>query len=147
MRGDGIITGQGWLPCSQAQCAYLATALSFSICYKHIPRLPQPRCELDLAVPVNVLTVSISLGLLSRDHHHNSPFFPFFPPESVNSYCAASVLVRAGWVTPVTCYLLVPNRSVLRWTVSSRKTRLARLWEEARKLSVHSTKCSLKRLV
>lgn len=83
---------------------------------------------------------------LSWDCHPNSSFSHFLP-HSVNSYCNASVLVRAGWVTPVTCYLLVPKRCVLRWTPGSRKIQLTQLQEETRKLSIDLTKCYLKWLI
>lgn len=146
MTADGIITGQDWLYCSQAQCKNLDIALSFRVSYKRIPLLLESCCELDLTVSVNLLTLWISLGLFCWDDHRNSAF-SHFPPQSVNSYCNASVLVRVGWVTPVTCYLLVPKWCVLRWTANSRKIQLTRLRGETLKLSIHLAKGSLKWLI
>lgn len=102
VRGDGIIAGQDWSSCSQAQCAHLAT---FSVSSNHIPVLPQPHCESELAGPVNLLTLEMSLGLLSSDHHHNSPFSHFIPPQAVNSSCAASGSVRAESHLSLVIYL------------------------------------------
>lgn len=88
--------------------------------------------------------VNISRTLKLRPSHNSA--FSHFPPQSVNSYCNASDLVRVGWVTPGTCYLLVPKWCVLRWTASSRKVQLTRLWVETWKLSLY-LKSSLKCLI
>lgn len=105
-----------------------------------VPLWIRPDCVSPSADHVNIT------GTLSWDHHRNSSFSHFLP-HSVNSYCNASVLVRVGWVTPVTCYLLVPKWCVLRWTSGSRKIQLTQLWEETWKLSIDLTKCSLKWLI
>lgn len=119
VRGDGIIAGQDWSSCSQAQCAHLATHS------KHIPVLPQSHCESELAGPVNLLTLEMSLGLLSSDHHHNSPFSHFIPPQSGNSSCAASGSVRAESHLSLVIYLF-------QAPVFSDKLWAAGLWEKHR---------------